>query len=323
FRVGECSLAWALEVRADVRWRGDPAVWIDLSVRDPEVPAPEAIEAPLAVGAARVEQLWRHVAGRLGWTFDAETLSTKVGAASIRVTRRQGDDGIEVVGVLNFPDLALGLHVAGRPWAARVLARHPEHVAVMQEIFASKRSGTKLLELTDDWARIVAPTTGMEYRALHSFCVALQTLSERLAREVSSFSLPEAEPERSDAWTAAARALDGELRAGATRIVGRRDGVAFGLERVWSEEVTAEGFDLVVDLDPPARGGGVASRYPRGESSWPEQLPALPRACRGARAEGDEFRVTLDADASLTAARSILDEMICWADRRTATGVYR
>jgi hypothetical protein len=218
FELGGCKLRWLLAVNADVAWGVDPKLRLPIHVVPPEQASPGEVAAPLAVGSDRLRLVWTRVGEQTGLELVEDRLRGLVDGVGIEVQRIQGEEGPQVIGLLEFPNLGAGL----RPHRQRrgllggletgLAARDEGQTRALDEQLGPllAEGDHSLLEAEDDHLRLALDGAGLELGPLKVFVTKLVDL----ARAIAALELPApaAMAEHAGAWEAAADALRGELR---------------------------------------------------------------------------------------------------------------
>jgi hypothetical protein len=258
FALHGCELRWILQVTADVAWGVDPKLRLPLQVQ-PAAPiglAPDQA-APLAVGSDRLRLIWSKVARDNALELDGDHLRGVVGDVTLDVHRADHDGRARVLGLLEFPPLGVGLrlHRTRRSMLggleAGVAARDAEQTAVLVERLGDVFAERELTEADDGRLVIALDGPGLELAPLHAFVSALVDLAGRV--DALPDQLPAAAAMRPslDAWTRAAAALGGRLRATDMCIELQREPMKVQLRCDWDDgEEVGRVRGTILELDP-------------------------------------------------------------------------
>lgn len=298
------SLAWSLEVRAEIAWARDLTIEVPIEVlaSGSSVHASEEPTTPV-VGAERIQRLWSRVAAEVGLSFDGSTMQGRVGDVSIGVRREhRGPDGLHLVGEIRYPSVHLGIDgglVSGfrrligggvsfgdARWDGEhyIAGRDPVQVRSFGVVLFALLRQHRVSDFDDEHIEIERADTGTGYESLRAFAASLRQLALTVPRARDAIPPPEAMEPHVESWQALARELSGQLELSRMAVAGRYRGFGCEVFTDWSTEGEARRTAVVLrspfPIDAEDRFGwtprteldGYASRLPRGA---PELLEAL------------------------------------------------
>ncbi len=300
FTCGRCSLEWYLVLRVDVAWAPNPRMWVPVVVlgKGGGDDKKEELPVPLAVGAERRELVWRKVAEKAGFRYDGRSLSTSVDGVDVQITREHdGRRGVFLVARLLYPDLGVGLSVAGRPPEVRLLGRDQGQVTHLAAALADVVSRCPLVRADDREMRCELRDGGQRAHTLEGFVDGARALATALAQALPRIPPPACMAEMVPAWERTARALGGRLVHAAMRIEAATDQMPFQLKTHWDE--LGRPSRTVLELRPK---GTIDTRYrmawtiAQGLESLVRRGLPLAELCSGARGlaiDAEHVRVVL------------------------------
>ncbi|MCA9692809.1 MAG: hypothetical protein KC636_24635, partial [Myxococcales bacterium] len=330
FTCGRCSLEWYLVLRVDVAWAPSARMWVPVVVLGRRGAEQSEQRAPLAVGAERLDLVWRDVATRTGFLYDGGALTGQIDGVEVRVTReRRGRNGAYLVAMLRYPDLGIGLSLAGAAPCVRLLGRDQGQVSWLARALGQVVSRCPVVAADDREMRCELPDNGQRARTVLGFVEGARALASALAQAVPGIPAPACMAAMVPAWERTARALGGRLHPAPMRIEAATDEMPFELRTDWDEY--GRPARTVIELRPASK---IDVRY---RLQWSAQDGvegldlrelSLSDLCVGARGLAiDEGRIRLFLPGPLVdpAAEMKRVATLVWLGHRLSgrVGVYR
>ncbi|PRQ07203.1 hypothetical protein [Enhygromyxa salina] len=236
FELHGCELRWLLQIHADVAWGVNPQLRVPIHVQarvQDRARVDEAeFAAPLAVGSARLRLIWTNVAHATGLEFADDRLRGVVDGVAIELHRSHEHDGRpRIHGLLEFPDLGVGLHVRRERRTllgaieTGLASRDAAQLAVIHAQLGERIEDVdhELLAADDRHLRFALDGAGLELAPLRDFAGWLVTLAPLLAALPDSVPAPAVMGEHLAGWERAARRRGAQLRRGDLRLELVRD----------------------------------------------------------------------------------------------------
>jgi hypothetical protein len=268
FELHHCALRWLIAVEADVAWGVNPKLRFPVTV-EAGVAAAGELPAPLAVGSDRLRLIWSAVAQASGLSFVEGSLHGRVqapdGPIAVEVHRSQHAGEARVIGVLEFPSLAVGLRsrrssrgLLGTAAAVELVARDPAQSQMIAAILAKPIADAPgaLVSADDHSLRLALPGAGLELDALRSFSEALLALGARIAALPEQLPPPAVVASAVPAWRRAATKLNASLRLADLQLTLARAGQTLTLTTTYDDDGGLR--STVFELDP---GLAIPSRH--------------------------------------------------------------
>ena len=262
FSLHGCGLRWVIQVEADVAWGVNPKLRFAVAV-EPSDAAVRELPAPLAVGADRLRLIWSAVAKATGLEFVDGSLHGREGAVGVEVHRSQHEGQARLVGVLEFPTLAVGLRTRpGRglfgSGALGLTTRDPAQTEVVEAALAERlaKGPGELLAAADTQLRLALPGAGLELASLQAFVETLLALAPALEALPGQLAAPAQVAAHVPAWEQAASQLRARLRLADLQLELTRDGQTVRVTTAYADDGSLR--STIVELDP---GVAIPSRH--------------------------------------------------------------
>jgi hypothetical protein len=231
FDLHGCKLQWVMQVEADVAWGVNPKLRFPINISTQPLAIDTEQVAPLAVGSERLRLIWAAVAKATNLEHVDGSLRGRLGETCVEVHRSSRDGESCVMGIVEFPSLAVGLHtVRGRrsllgATALGLATRDPDQTAVVTAALGEPiaNDSSELLTADDTSLRFALPGPGLELDSLREFVQFLTELASLIERLPQALPPPAVAREHLDAWRRAAQSLMGTLRVADLQIVLARE----------------------------------------------------------------------------------------------------
>jgi hypothetical protein len=256
FELHGCKLEWFMQVEADVAWGVNPKLRFPITVEAGKLAPSRGVAAPLAVGSDRLRLIWSAVAKDTGLEYVDGSLHGLIGSISVEVHRSQHDGEARVVGLLEFPTLAVGLKSQRTrrgllgDLEVELAARDADQTAAITAALGQHLTGgpAELFAADDTSLRFAIPGAGLELDALREFVASLVALAPMLEGIPAKLPAPVLVRDHVEAWRRAAQKFGASLRITDLRLVIERDGQTMSIATTYDDE--GELRSTVVELDP-------------------------------------------------------------------------
>lgn len=263
FEMHGCSLVWLLQVTADVAWGVDPELRIPLVVQPSGELGEARIAAPLAVGSDRLRLLWSKLAREAGLELVDDRMHGARGRVRVDVHRDDEGGSPRVIGLLEFPELGVGLRRrTGRLTLlgggdTPLSCRDAEHDRMIGESLGRPiaASDYQLVDAGDQRLVLALAGPGADAGPLARFVAWLLEIADALDGLPPRLPVPARMAEHAAAWTRAAKALAATLRPADMSLTIERDGMQLIVGCVYDSDgqLRATRFELDPKLTIPTR----------------------------------------------------------------------
>lgn len=255
FELHGCKLQWLMQIEADVAWGVNPKLRFPITVVAGALAGEREAATPLAVGSDRLRLIWSAVAHATKLEFVDGSLRGRVGTASIEVHRSQHDGQACVIGVIEFPQLGVGLRTerARRGllggMQVNLVARDSEQTAVIAAVLADQLANApaELFAATDTGLRFALPGTGLELDALRRLVEFLLALAPLINDLPAALPAPAVVRDHLPAWRNAARVFNASLQLADLRLVLDRDGQTLTIATTYDDDGGLQSTEMTLD----------------------------------------------------------------------------
>lgn len=331
FSLSRVGLEWFLRVDVDVAWSLDPRVWVPIQVRSRGSEQLALAPAPLAVGAERIELVWREVAEKTGFNFVDGVLRRQTGHTDVEVRREhRGKQGVRVVADVEVPDLGMDLGWDSA-WGSKgsLSARDEAQLSTLREHLDDALAELAPASVDDGLWRFELDDAGQRVEPLVELVDAVFRMAQAIERARVEIPPPAVLAEDLARWQRAAAGVGGQLRTSAMRITGSRDEMPFSIGPSFKPSGDLDRFLLSV-RPPSPLGARHHLQWQPGAPVPPsdvaaEELTALAERCIRLEIQASEIAVELDAaQTSIEDAVSVLERTLALGRRLTGrVGPYR
>jgi hypothetical protein len=264
------QLYWQLDVVADVRWGPNVALTIPIEVRAQSADGP--VRRAAMVGLARRTRLWQSVGEKLGFAVDdeGELATLTQGECTLEIGRRERAAGNQLVAVVRWPSLGLGLSVGqhrlfdgrhftiGHPELDRRYRITARDGAQIRPLFLPQLADCLVrfdkVEIDDTGAHLATAGSGLSEEPLRNFMSDALVTFGLLATQLEKIPPPASLVPHLAAWRAFGKRIEARFDPRAVQLrEGRLHGARVDLGVLWSsdESPEVEGTLLKATLDPP------------------------------------------------------------------------
>jgi hypothetical protein len=332
FSLSRVGLEWFLRVDVDVAWSLDPRVWVPIQIRPRGSEQLALAPAPLAVGAERIELVWREVADKTGFNFVDGVLRRQAGHTEVEIRREhRGKRGVRVVADVEVPDLGMDLGWdASWGSAGSLTARDEGQISALREHLGDAFDDLEPVSVDDRLLRFELDDSGQRVEPLVPFVSGVFQIARGMEDARVEIPPPAALADDLARWQRAAAGVGGQLRTCAMRITGSREEMPFWIRP--SFKPSGDVDRLVVSVRPVAAlDARHHLRWRAGEPAFDagevarEELLELAERCASLEIQASEIQVELDpAHTSIEDAVSVLERTLALARRLTGrVGPYR
>lgn len=348
FRARAFSLAWHLEIRADVSLASDVVASIPLRVVRGDAGTP--LRAPgryYPVGRDRFARLWAGVAQKLGMTLDedGQTLRAARGPASLSIRRTYDGERFALRFDFAWPSLGMGVHVGERSWTdaivgawtspseqanARLAIRGREAAqlaAVFDRDLLLGLLSYQSVSIDDASAHLALSTAGTTSGVLEQACRSGLWLLERFSVATMRAPPPTVMASALEAWRSFAATVSGRLEIGSMSLREASLGVdRFDIETHWTDAEHVAATTVTFRVDPPLE-RVPADDDPSLSPAAREVLRAAKSTLKGLALEPATARFQLDGPVADPASLMPSLELVAKLSRalrgRPASGPFR